>query len=246
MRISHVQDYKIVIRRQSQRLVHAHRMSIDKGVLASIMISILMADTQTAFRHGMKLLFAETADIRLTDGVGSIEEMHKLLEKNHYDAILMEPLLLRSELAAADLAALQACGRSSPIIMFSCIESIDMIRKTLAAGASGYLSKSCAPSLLLEGIRKVVAGEIAIDPTLAHRIALDSLKPVSQPAHAKLSERELEVFELLAEGKGIGEIAQMLFRSPKTISTHKARLMRKIGVSTHIDLIRYALEHGLA
>lgn len=210
------------------------------------MINVLMVDRQIALRQGLQLLFAKTPDIRLTDDAGSTSEAIGLLRKNAYDALLIDINLLGKQTFHECLEKLKAEFPALSIIIFSAETSPPVVRKALAAGVSGYIGKCSPPIQLIEAIRKASGGERMLDPTIAQSIALDSLKSPERQPHEQLSGREQEIFSLLAQGKSINEIGTLLYRSPKTVSTHKARLMRKMGLNTDLELIRYALTHQLA
>jgi DNA-binding NarL/FixJ family response regulator len=117
--------------------------------------------------------------------------------------------------------------------------------RAVRAGASGYLTKESAATQLVAAIRKVAAGGAFISPEVAEQLALRAMPQAEGPPHAALSDREYEVFRLLVSGKTVTDIAARLNLSVKTVSTHKARLLEKMGMATQADLIRYAIGHGL-
>ena len=113
------------------------------------------------------------------------------------------------------------------------------------AGTAGYATKDSDPALLLTAIRKVAAGGRYIDPDLADRMVFEVGLTDTRPLHSLLSEREFSVFERLAQGANVNDIAQQLALSSKTISTHKARLMQKLNITSLAELVKYAMEHKL-
>ena len=120
-----------------------------------------------------------------------------------------------------------------------------MAARALKVGAAGYATKDSDPALLLTAIRKVAAGGRYIDPDLADRMVFEVGLTDARPLHSLLSEREFSVFERLAQGANVNDIAQQLALSSKTISTHKARLMQKLNISSLAELVKYAMEHKL-
>ncbi|MCY1435766.1 Response regulator UvrY [compost metagenome] len=124
-------------------------------------------------------------------------------------------------------------------------DEAQMAARALKIGAAGYATKDSDPSLLLTAIRKVASGGRYIDPDLADRMVFEVGLTDARPAHTLLSEREFSVFERLVRGEGVNEIAQQLAVSSKTVSTHKARLMQKLGLHSVADLVKYAVEHKL-
>ena len=118
-------------------------------------------------------------------------------------------------------------------------------QRMLRSGASGYLCKTCSPETLLGAVRRVHAGARFIDPQIAERIALEASGVQPQAHHDKLTERELQIMQLFARGASVTRIAQALSISGKTVSTHKARMMEKMGFSSNAEIIRYAVDQQL-
>jgi DNA-binding NarL/FixJ family response regulator len=112
-------------------------------------------------------------------------------------------------------------------------------------GASAYLTKASAPDELVQAIRTVAKGKRYITPSVAERMAMYIEADSEHPPHEKLSDRELQVLVLLGGGKSVGDIATMLSLSAKTISTYRERILKKTGMETTAQLIRYAIQHDL-
>jgi DNA-binding NarL/FixJ family response regulator len=118
-------------------------------------------------------------------------------------------------------------------------------RRAFKAGASGYIMKDCTRAELVEAIDKVRHGRKYVSATLAEKLIVDLERGTSQPPHDTLSEREFEVLRLIASGKTVSEIANMLALSDKTISTYRARILEKMGLKTNAALTYYAIQHKL-
>ena len=131
------------------------------------------------------------------------------------------------------------------VLVLSMHEEHQYAVRAIRAGASGYLTKESASAQLVAAIRKVAAGGAFISAEVAERLALDAMPHAEGPLHATLSDREFEVFHMLVDGMSVNEIAARLHLSAKTISTHKARLMEKLGVDSTADLVHYAVRHKL-
>jgi len=116
---------------------------------------------------------------------------------------------------------------------------LQVVARALKAGASGYLTKDNEPEILLSAIRKVAAGGRFIDPKLAENLIFEFNGFDEKKPHEKLSEREFEVMQLLAGGKSVNEIADVLFISNKTVSTHKTHLLKKLHLNNITELVRY-------
>ena len=132
-----------------------------------------------------------------------------------------------------------------PILVLSICDDCHLALRALKAGAAGYATKDSPPEVLIAALRKVAGGERYVEPRLAEHMALEFSLSNERPAHEKLSERELQVLHLLITGKHITEIGQELSLSAKTISTHKSRIMGKLGVQNNADLVRYGIQHNL-
>jgi DNA-binding NarL/FixJ family response regulator len=118
--------------------------------------------------------------------------------------------------------------------------------RAIRAGASGYLTKESAAAQLVAALRKVAGGGAFISAEVAERLAQEAMPHADGPRHATLSDREFQVFRLLVNGRSVTEIAAQLHLSAKTVSTHKARLMEKLGVDNNADLVHYAVRHRLS
>jgi two-component system, NarL family, invasion response regulator UvrY len=118
-------------------------------------------------------------------------------------------------------------------------------RRVLKAGAAGYLQKESPPEELLSAIRRIAKGGKYVTPSLAERLAVELAGNRDKAPHELLSDREYQVLCLLAAGKGVKEIAQSLSVSAPTVSTYRARVLEKLGLTSTVELVRYALERGL-
>lgn len=117
--------------------------------------------------------------------------------------------------------------------------------RALKAGANGYVTKDSAARELADAVRKVAAGGIYVTAALAERMLLHASGALAPPRHASLSDRELDILRRLVAGERPSDVAQALHLSVKTVSSHKARIQRKLQLPTTAALIRYGVEHGL-
>ena len=132
------------------------------------------------------------------------------------------------------------------VLVLSMHEEHQYAVRSIRAGASGYLTKESAALELVAAIRKVAGGGAYISAEVAEQLALASMPRAEGPPHTLLSDREYQVFRRLVEGAAVTQIAGDLNLSVKTVSTHKARLMEKLGVGNQAELIHYALKHRLS
>lgn len=208
------------------------------------MIQILLADDHHLFREGLKKLFAIAPEIVVGGEATNGGEVLNALRRDSFDLVLLD--LTMPGISGVDLIArIAAQDNAPPILILSMHNEALIVRHSLAAGASGYLSKDCAPENLLAAIRKVAAGGRFLDPGLAETIAFGPNSAMPLPDHGQLSGREFQILCALARGCSVNEIAAQLAISNKTVSTHKARMMNKMGFINNVDLVRYSLTHDL-
>ncbi len=207
------------------------------------MINLIIADDHAIVRHGLKQILALAPDINVLGEAGGGHELQAVLAKNACDLVLLD--MNMPGLAGVDLIQwIRTKYPTLSILVLSMHAEGQIASRALKAGARGYLTKDSEPEILIEAIRKVSAGGKFIDAALVETLVFDHDLESCAP-HEGLSERERQVFLMLASGRTISEIASELFLSIKTVSTHKFRLMRKMNFQTSTDLVRYAIRHQL-
>lgn len=208
------------------------------------MIRLVLADDHAIVRSGLIQIFGATsADIVVVGEASQSNEVIELWRSVPCDILLLDmsmPGLSGVEL----IARLHGEKTCVPILVLSMNDEAQVIARALKAGAAGYVSKSSKPDVLLGAIRKVAAGGKFIDPSLVDSVVFDAGNG-NDIGEGALSKRELQVLAGIATGYPLSRIAEQLHLSPKTISTHKIRLMRKLAVDNNADLIRYASKNGL-
>jgi two-component system, NarL family, invasion response regulator UvrY len=208
------------------------------------MTRVLIADDHPVVREGVRRILERAGDVAVAGEVGRGDEVVEAARRLEADVVILDIGMPGPNY----LEVLAALGRASPrarVLILSAQPEEDYAVHALRGGAAGYLTKGYAPADLIEAVHRVAAGRRYVTAELAERLALDSLGDGDQPAHERLSARELEVLRLLAGGMSLKEIAARLGVSPKTVSTFRARVLEKMGARTNADLIRYALEHHL-
>lgn len=209
------------------------------------MIRLLIADDHAIVREGLKQLVALTQDIEVAGESTNCSEVLQQAGSGIFDLLLLD--INMPEISGIELIGLvKACQPALPIMIYSMHNEVHVAARAFQAGATGYFTKNSDPKMLMAAIRKVSGGGRYIDPVLAEQMALNSALPQQKLPHTLLSDRELEIFRLLVTGKSVNEIAEQLFISNKTVSTHKANLQEKTGLHNVADLVRYAVQHGLA
>lgn len=209
------------------------------------MIRLLIADDHAIVREGIRQILALAPDMKLAEEASDGAEVLHHVNSGEFDLLLLD--MNMPGISGVDMVGrVKLCRASLPILVFTMHNDAQVAIRALKAGASGFISKDSDPEKLLAAIRKVNAGGKYLDPLLAEQIALETMSTKSQLPHALLSDRELEVFRLLVAGMCVNEIAAKLCISNKTVSTHKIRLMEKMNLSGIADLVRYAMQYGLA
>ncbi len=208
------------------------------------MIRVLIADDHVIVRSGLKQLFELMGDITVAGEAINGDEVLAALQPGKFDLLLLD--LTMPGISGINLIArIRTEDAALPILVLSMHNELQIAKRVLQAGASGYVTKGSEQETLMSAIRKVAAGGRYIDPVVAEQMMFE--KPVQGEAapHERLSERELLIMKLFAKGKGVNAIAKELFISNKTVSTHKARLIQKLNFQSNAELVRYAVDHGL-
>ena len=209
------------------------------------MIHLLLAEDHAIMRAGLKQLFALVDDIRVAGEAASGAQAMEFLRTAQVDLVLLD--MGMPGIAGADLITrLHARYPKLPILVLSMHNEPQIARRALRAGAGGYVTKDSEPELLLAAIRKVAAGGRFIDPALAEQMAFEGVSPPRERPHESLTDREYQILRLLLRGASLNEVAAQLAISSKTVSTHKAHLMRKMDLRSNADLVRYGMLHGLS
>lgn len=208
------------------------------------MIKILIADDHTIVREGLKQILSETSDIVVAGEADSGQEALKKVRASAYDLILLDISL--PGMSGLDVLKQIKCLKPAlPILILSMYPEEQYAVRTLRAGAAGYLTKESASTELIEAIRKVAQGRKYITTSLAERIAVDWEIEKDKPLHEKLSDREYQVFCMIASGKTVKEISEALSLSIKTVSTHRSRILKKMSMDNNAQLTHYAIKHNL-
>jgi len=208
------------------------------------MIKLLIADDHAIFREGLKHILEDHPDILVADEAGNGQEVLDYIWKNEYDMILLD-------IGMPGMPALEVLKQVKnekprlPVLVLSMYPEDQYAVRFIRAGASGYLTKESAPDELITAIRKITAGRKYITSSVAEKLA-DEVEPdAEKPAHHTLSDREFEVFRLIASGKTVKQIADDLFLSVKTISTYRSRILEKMKMKTNAELMHYALKQHM-
>jgi two-component system invasion response regulator UvrY len=209
------------------------------------MIRVLLADDHAILRGGLKEIL-----VRHLDGVecGEAENAEQALaqvREHPWDLMILD-ITMPGRSGLDILADLKLLRPELPVLVLSMLPEDQFGKRVLKAGACGYLKKESAPEELIQAIRKVLAGGRYVGPTLAEKFARDLQQGGDRPLHEALSPREFEILIMISSGRSVGQIAEELHLSGTTVSTHRARILEKMNMTTTAALIRYAVRNHLA
>jgi DNA-binding NarL/FixJ family response regulator len=208
------------------------------------MIKVLIADDHDIVREGVKQIVSETSDIIVGGEAHSGAEAIEQVRAGGCDVVILD-LNLPDRSGLEVLSQIRSIAPLVPVLVFSMHQEASYATRVLKAGAAGYVSKHSARAHLLTAIRKVAAGERYLTPELAESLAFGVLDDANVKLHERLSDREFQVLCLIAAGKPPREIGAELNVSVKTVATHRARLLAKMGLKNNAEVVGYVIEHDL-
>lgn len=211
------------------------------------MTRLMLVDDHAVVRTGLRMLLEEEADLEITGEAETATEAINLISRLKPDVVLMD-------IGLPDLSGIEATRNikkiapETAIVALTIHEDEEYFFKMLEAGASGYVPKRAAPEELITAIRVAARGEVYLYPSLAKLLVQDYLSG-AQPSRSEsqlngLTERELEVLTMLADGATNAEIADRLSISPKTVARHRENIMNKLNLHSRSELVKYAIRKG--
>lgn len=209
------------------------------------MIRVVIADDHTILREGLKQLLQSAPDLSVVGEAGDGHEVLARVRGVDFDVLLLD-MSMPGRSGMELIRQVKAERPKLRVLVLSMHEEHQYAVRAIRAGAAGYLTKESAALELVAAIRKVAGGGAFISAEVAEQLALSSMPRAEGPPHTLLSDREYQVFRRLVAGAAVTQIAGDLNLSVKTVSTHKARLMEKLGVANQAELIHYALKHRLS
>lgn len=207
-------------------------------------IRLVIADDHAVVRKGLIQIIAETQDIVVAGEADNGNRLLELIREINPDVVLMD-IAMPGKSGWDVIIQLKSERPKLPVIILSISPEEDYGTQFFKAGASGYLTKTSAPEQLVEAIRTVSRGGLFVSPVLAEKMAFDLVKNSEKPPHESLSPREFQILCMIASGNTVKEIAEKLSVSIPTISTHRARILRKMQMDSNAKLINYVFKNKL-
>ena len=207
-------------------------------------MKVIIADDHPVVRQGLRQMLAVESDLTVVGEARNGQEVVDLSRRVPWEvAVLDYNMPGKNGLELIKELRQRYPGRA--VLILSMYPEDRYAVRALKAGASGYLTKESAPDELVSAIRKVASGGRYVTPSLGEKLALELEDNRGKPLHETLSDREYQVMWMIASGKTVRQIADELFLSPNTVSTHRTRILRKMNMKANAELMHYAIAHHL-
>ena len=211
---------------------------------------IVIIDDHPLFREGLKTILGRSDRYEVVGEAGNAVKGLKLIKEVKPDLAIVD-VSLPDQNGIELTRDILKIFPDTRILMVSMYSKIDYIVRSFQAGAAGYLAKESAADMLLKGIEHVLNGDYFMDTKVSEKVVKklaeipEKKMAVTAEGYESLTPREQEVMSLLGEGMSATQVAEKLFISPKTAENHRANIMRKLGLHSTIELIRYAAKIGI-
>ena len=211
---------------------------------SGVPLKILIADDHPVVRQGLKSMLDADPEFDVVGEARDGDEAFDLAHKVEWDVAVLD-YSMPGRGGVELLADVKHDYPEKPVLILSIYPEDPHGLRALKAGAAGYLSKESAGEELTAAVKKVATGGRYISPALAEKLALRLTPEQERPPHERLSDREYRVMWMLASGKTLHQIAEEMRLSPSTVSTYRGRILKKLALSTNVDLVHYAMKHRL-
>jgi DNA-binding NarL/FixJ family response regulator len=208
------------------------------------MIRTLIADDHALFRRGLRQTIEDADGMKVEDEAVNGNDVLEKIARKHYDVILLD-ISMPGAHGLEILKQIKASAPKTAVLMLTMYPEDQFAVRAFKSGAAGYLTKETDEKEIVQAIRKAAQGGKYVSPALAERLASALDFDVRQVPHEALSDREFQVFRLIAQGKSLSDIAQALHLGATTVSTYRSRILEKTGLKNNAEITRYAIEHRL-
>jgi two-component system invasion response regulator UvrY len=209
------------------------------------MIKVLLVDDHALFRQGLRELLGKAPDMRVVAEAGSYAQAVEML-RAHPISVVVADLSMPGRDGIDLISYIKASNPDVSILVLTMHEDSEYAARALRTGASGYMTKASTSEDLVSAIRRIASGRSYVSASVSENLMVRFTRSDAEtPPHTTLSHREFRIFELLVQCQTTTRIARELSLSVKTVSTHKTRLLKKMGLQHQGELVRYAIEHKL-
>lgn len=208
------------------------------------MISILVVDDHALIRKGLKMLLEDNPDFQINGEAETGLQAVSMMREQHFDMVLLD-MSLPDRHGMDVLKQIKAENPDVKIIVLSMYPEDQYGVRALKAGAVGYINKQSAPEQLVNAIQQVISGKKFISTALAEQLLSNLIGDSQALLHQSLSNREYQTLCLMASGKSLTEISEIMMLSPKTVSVYRARMLEKMGFKNNAEAVHYAIANNL-
>ena len=208
------------------------------------MIRVLITDDHALIRRGLRQVLLEGLDAVTVGEAQNASEALDQVQKKAWDVVVMD-ITMPGRSGLDILRDIKLARPNLPVLILSMHPEDQFAVRALKSGAAGFIPKESAPEELIKAIRKVLAGGRYVTAALAEKMAFDLSTHSDKLAHETLSDREFQVLRMIASGKTVGQIAEDVSLSVKTVSTYRARILEKMRLQNNAELTHYAIKHQL-
>jgi DNA-binding NarL/FixJ family response regulator len=208
------------------------------------MINVFIVDDHALIREGVKNLLSTISDIKIVGETANPYEVSELIKKIKCDVLVLD-LSMPGKSGLDVLKEIKSTSPNTKILIMTMLPEDQFAKRTLKAGASGYLTKESAPDELITAIRRIASGRKYVSQSLAEKLAQDLDDTSDKPLHDQLSDREFQVMKLIVAGRSQTEIANELLISTSTVNTYRSRILEKLSLHSNAELIHFAYQNNL-
>ena len=207
-------------------------------------VKVIIADDHPVVRQGLKMMLSSDPEVVVVGEAKDGDEAFDMVHSLEWDVAVLD-YSMPGRGGVDLLAAVKHDYPERPVLILSIYPEDPHGMRALKAGAAGYISKESAAEELTAAVKKVVNGGRYVSASLAEKLAARLTPEQDRPPHERLSDREYRVMWLLASGRSLQQIAEEMHLSPSTVSTYRGRILKKLGLSSNVELVHYAMKHRL-
>ena len=207
-------------------------------------VRVLIADDHPVVRDGLKTMLSSDPEVRVVGEASDGEEALRLMHDVEWDVAVLD-YSMPGKGGVDLLSQVKHDYPERPVLILSIYPEDPHGMRALKAGAAGYITKESAGDELTAAVKKVMSGGRYVSAALAEKLAARLTPDQDRPPHERLSDREYRVMWLLASGRSLQQIAEEMHLSPSTVSTYRGRILKKLGLSSNVELVHYAMKHRL-